>query len=110
MLLQVNAFHGFPFPLVILLLNITIINIKKQKIMIKIYLKILKNRFKLLISFISFIIVSVFLLIPLLFGSNLYPFIKGFYNFKKQVLKYELMQLNMKINQHRLNTVFNILK
>ena len=64
--------------------------------MIKIYFKILKNRFKLLISFISFIIVSVFLLIPLLFGSNLYPFIKGFYNFKKQVLKYELMQLNMK--------------
>ena len=48
--------------------------------MIKIYFKILKNRFKLLISFISFIIVSVFLLIPLLFGSNLYPFIKGFYN------------------------------
>lgn len=78
--------------------------------MIKIYLKILKNRFKLLISFISFIIVSVFLLIPLLFGSNLYPFVKGFYNLKKQVLKYELMQLNMKINQHRLNTVFNILK
>ena len=78
--------------------------------MIKIYFKILKNRFKLLISFISFIIVSVFLLIPLLFGSNLYPFIKGFYNFKKQVLKYELMQLNMKINQHRLNTVFNTLK
>ena len=78
--------------------------------MIKIYFKILKNRFKLLISFISFIIVSVFLLIPLLFGSNLYPFIKGFYNLKKQVLKYELMQLNMKINQHRLNTVFNILK
>ena len=78
--------------------------------MIKIYLKILKNRFKLLISFISFIIVSVFLLIPLLFGSNLYPFVKWFYNFKKQVLKYELMQLNMKINQHRLNTVFNILK
>ena len=110
MLLPINTFHGCQFPLAILLLNIIIINIKKQKIMIKIYLKILKNRFKLLISFISFIIVSIFLLIPLLFGSNLYPFVKGFYNFKKQVLKYELMQLNMKINQHRLNTVFNILK
>ena len=110
MLFPINTFHGCQLNFVILLLNIIIINIKKQKIMIKIYLKILKNRLKLLISFISFIVVSVFLLIPLLFGSNLYPFIKGFYNFKKQVLKYELMQLNMKINQHRLNTVFNILK
>ena len=78
--------------------------------MTKIYFKILSKRIALLISVITYWIVSLFLLIPLIFGLNFYPIAKGLYNFKKKMIELKLMELNYELNIKRAQNLVKFMK